>query len=440
MLDRALVHRPEGDAPAAPVNEGSDRSETIFLSPRVIDRAAFEQYAAELRALIEHAAAQTARLQHDAQAAQESTRALAEQSARAREQGEIAARLLKGLSAKSAEVDRQLERAAELAAAAQRIDPGVAASLKALVDAEVDRAARGIAAGLERQTKAAEEVRSVLQGAHEAAVRDVNDHLAPALEAISRRCDQAHHLLDEGTGGKGPGLSELVDRALGAADRAGAAAAALRDLEQQAHEQVRRAGARLDGVTAFMDQLDGARTRLVEETASALAAAEGARRELAHAASDAAQASDPLSQACATAVRAEESLVALLEQTRSAQDAEARTAQEIRLMVERLEAALAALEPWRPVLLGEGSAAGMPQPAKDLIAQVRSELAKDLAAVAQAMQDAAERAVQSPGQLSSDVLAPVQHAGTRVVVRSGAMPSVLSSAAAAPDRHESSSQ
>jgi chromosome segregation ATPase len=95
------------------VRQKSNVIQEVFLSPRVIDREAFNDYSGALRKLIEEAAAQTEALKAAAAEAQAAQQAL--QGASTRHQGRIdaAGKALAAIEHKTAEADRLLQSARE---------------------------------------------------------------------------------------------------------------------------------------------------------------------------------------------------------------------------------------------------------------------------------------------------------------------------------------
>jgi DNA repair exonuclease SbcCD ATPase subunit len=151
----------ETDQPTATSRAKADPAETVFLSPRVIDREAFNDYSASLRRLIEEAAHQAEALKAAAAEAMQAQTALRETAARHQGKADNVTRALAAIDQRLAEADR-------LAQAAEATRKGIEA---ASVNAQSALAARSdeLAARLDSAAVAATEtVRRAEHGSTEA--------------------------------------------------------------------------------------------------------------------------------------------------------------------------------------------------------------------------------------------------------------------------------
>ncbi|MDX2114680.1 MAG: hypothetical protein SFZ24_03540 [Planctomycetota bacterium] len=366
----------------------------LFLSPRVIDRAAFEDFAARLRALIDDAAARGSAVRLASADAEKLHALLTEASRKNAEQVELSARVLKTLAQRTSEVDALLARAADLASAGAQMESRLAAIVDRRV-AELDARA----ADLGRQLAAAhEEHASRLSAAVEAAearvasamerldraratlVQQTETTVFAAEKLLRAQCERAEKLLSAPAG-----LTNNLERIETAARRAETAAQQLAGIHARAESAATQLARSLDGSIAFSDELIAQRQSLDAQTARALEKVHEARKLL-----EPAQAIE--ARAGATADK-------LAEAAARAADAQAKArsiAAEVQRTVGLAADALEMLEPWRAVLLEPSPDGPLPEPIINLIARMRGELAHDLASVATAMQAIAAKAGGPP--------------------------------------------
>jgi chromosome condensin MukBEF ATPase and DNA-binding subunit MukB len=96
--------------------------ERVFLTPRVVDRGAFDEYASQLRDMLAEAATRTDQLRELVASAEETQRTAAESQARQKAQLELISKLLRALNAKSEQVQATLQQIEQRAASTEHFE------------------------------------------------------------------------------------------------------------------------------------------------------------------------------------------------------------------------------------------------------------------------------------------------------------------------------
>ncbi|MBL0926481.1 MAG: hypothetical protein IBJ11_02360 [Phycisphaerales bacterium] len=347
-------------SPGEPIEAPADGK--VFLSPRVVDQAAFDEYAARLRQMLARMTQHAQALAQAVQSAGSAQRQLEEAGGRQKTHLEINTKLLKALNAKVTEVqglagrldehagmERRLEslltsRAAELE---RKLEESVA-RFNEEIDSALATRRQALAAAVQRmdllqrdlETKAAEAVSQTLARLAEEADRTVAE--------LSRRVASSAEMLDHLIGRQAQ-LDASIRQSLESAARAEARFAVQRGLAGQLE-------AATDALRAGVDE---------------------ARRL----------------DAASTSNRAE--LIRGIEQAR------------------QMSASLAA---WRDLLSGQSPDGPLPEPLARITERFRGEISVDLRRVAEAVAKiAAEASAPAP---APDAVSPVvSSAGSTVVVR-----------------------
>jgi chromosome segregation ATPase len=388
-------------AAGAPPTPGPD-SAGVFVSPRIIDRAAFGELSAALRTLIDQAAASAEPLRA---ATEQAARTLAAiQSAADRQQARFdqAERTLASLDGRVRHVEEMLTRATDSAAAVRRFqektDELIAARVAqfaARLDAEVCAGATR-AAAIEHRAEAAAR-----------AVAEKSARAAAALDAgLQRRQAELRALADRARGLAEPGAGGLAD-AVVRGERLAAAAGEAVDRLDQARREAEEASvgmgesllAAADEARRLRDEHEHLRAALEEAVPLCRAAQSlmGARAQELRAAME--PAIDELR------ARADAAAAELRESLAEAQGAGADAAELLvahRSAAAQISGLLGRLEPWRPLLLeGRGGDEGeLPGPITEIIGALRQELARDLGRFAAALHELAARAAAATGDLA----------------------------------------
>jgi len=103
--------------------------ERVFVSPRVVDEQAFNEFSMELRGLIDEVRAVQSELDSSRSAAAETAKELSGSQSKYRQHLELTTKLLKALTAKSAEVEQTLAKLEARSARVEQIEQRIAGSL-----------------------------------------------------------------------------------------------------------------------------------------------------------------------------------------------------------------------------------------------------------------------------------------------------------------------
>ncbi|HBS29245.1 MAG TPA: hypothetical protein DEB06_07290, partial [Phycisphaerales bacterium] len=415
-----------------PVHSGADATEEIFLSPRVIDRAAFESYAERLRGLIADVAAEGAALRTAVEEARRTHEALGESGSKNKETLDLSAKLLRGLTQKTATLEELLARAQDSAGAASRFEQEAERIIGAKVSLLQERIT-GALEEFERRLQAQSEARARESGAmldefraaREMIKKQVDQNVIGSVTALREACERAEALTgvranataDAARKAPTPGsLGDLVHRASEAADKARGAADAFARIESSATDSVQRLTESLAGSVEFTDRVIAQRAEIERSLAQAVERGSEAERTLAERAAEAARVFKPVNEARKAADESAERLRALINQAETLQGGSAAVAGEIRTLVERAEWVIGAIEPWRGVLLEQALDGSLPEPIASLVESIRAEMAVDLSKMAAAMSLIAQRATAA-GALVRASLSRATEA--EVIVRPG---------------------
>lgn len=142
-------HRPALISKPVSLDSGLKKTgERVFVSPRVVDEQAFNEFSMELRGLIDEVRAAQAELDSSRAAASETAKDLSGSQSKYRQHLELTTKLLKALTAKSAEVEQTMTKLDGFASRAEQIERRAAGSL--------DEKMSAFEASLEERLKRAE--------------------------------------------------------------------------------------------------------------------------------------------------------------------------------------------------------------------------------------------------------------------------------------------
>lgn len=354
---------------------GSAGADEIFLSPRVIDRQAFNDFAAQLRALIDDATAKVDALRGATSEAQRTRDNLREVVNANQMKLDMATRTLATIDQKAEQTRRMIESASDVAARVdelrQKADTIITERVGILCQ-RVNDAEQGAFAQVEQvhaelaaASKRADERVSALRGVAERAS-------GPLVEELRELVDCAQSL----TGGDA-GLPSLVRRAEAAGELARQAQQALAQVREEA-EQVRRsladsvatAGPLVDEVGTVQGHLEATvneAVRICQTAQKGMNEQVGAHRR--------------------TVDEQFARLAPLGDEIAGAADAARRAAGDADDASARLATLLSQLEPWRRVILSDEG-----EPIGAAISGVVTELKQEIRGVAGALRSIAERA------------------------------------------------
>jgi ABC-type transporter Mla subunit MlaD len=252
-------------------------AEGVFLSPRVLDRGAFEEYSARLRALLEQVAAQGLALRSSSADAERLVAALRAQFADRSEALESASRLAQSMNERLVEARNILGKAGDLAGLAADFD----ARTQRIIDDKIAAVERRFSEIIERFGKSTQE--RVQQAATQAAAaaeqaraerdetrRMIETIARPATQALTDQVTRAEALVATGAGGLGD-MAQLAQRLGEASIKAELNIAALKGASETAATTVRGLQTSLDAAVEFSDRLVAQNTLASGDIGDALA-------------------------------------------------------------------------------------------------------------------------------------------------------------------------
>jgi len=259
----AMIEKPVRlDAAAKPT---IDR---VFVSPRVVDEQAFQDFSSELRGLLEEVRGVQHELERSGAQAEAAAKTLTGSKDKYRQHLELTTKLLKALSAKSSEAEKTLELLNQRVAQAKEAEHSAASALEAKVS--------GFERSLEERLKRAEEAYEkrlvamesrfeTQRSRFEQILSTLEEHLSERVETHRSAMDT---MISERIGGieaeverRSSGLGETVLTRLEAGIEAAELAAA--NLETKRQEVVDRTGESLDQVLDQLHDACGIATKLV---------------------------------------------------------------------------------------------------------------------------------------------------------------------------------
>lgn len=340
--------------PARAAHPGPD-SAGVFVTPRLLNQAAFDEMAGQLRELVDLAQAATGPLKDAAAGAERTLAQLQAAAAERQTRFEQAETLLRTLDERVRSVEAMLVRATDSAAAVRKFEE------------QTDEAIRAKAAAFEQRLEA------MLAGAA-ARAAEIECRAAVAADTVGARTKTAAELLEAeasraeqllvGTAGGRPGLADLVRRAEGLGGAVGEASAQLASLREQIEQAKGVLGESLVATHEETSRLAGEHERLRVALAETIALCRAAQGVM-----------DSRSEELRAALEPPfEDLQRRADATTAQLRAAAMDAAPLRALLERLE-------PWRGVLLSE-RAGKLPEPIVQVIQETRRELAAVVARVA----------------------------------------------------------
>lgn len=388
---------PELTRPHSNEDPSASVAESVFLSPRVLDRGAFEEYAARLRGLLEQVAAQGLALRSASADAERLVASLRAQFAERSDALESATRLAQSMNARVAEAKEMLGKAGDLTALAADFE----ARTQRIIDEKFASVERRFSEIIERFGKATQErvqhaASSAAAAAEQARVereetrRLIESVARPATEALAAQIRRAETLASEGPDGLAS-IAALAERLTQESSRAELNVVSLRAISDTAGQSVMGLQASLDATVEFSDRLIAQNALAGQEIGAAVATCEQARAQIAQIAQDCRALAEPLLDAEQRAGAAAERAERILSRVEESREGGRQVVLELGETMNRLYQALDALEPWRPVLL-EGSEGDLPAPLAEMVRGVRAEMSRDLAVIAAAMTHVAQRA------------------------------------------------
>jgi len=396
-----------------PASVSGVATEEIFLSPRVIDRSAFESYAARLREMVESAQSQRGELAATITQAAETHKGLMEIGTRNKDHLDLATKLLRSLNQKTGDVEGMLGKAQEIAALAGRFEQEAERVIGAKVSALEKRMAesheafaRQIQNQIDSKSRDLTKNLDEMRAARELIKKQVDQNVVASVTALREACERAELLVGHriSTSKDAPprtptagSLGDLVRKASEAAEKSQSALKEFLGVEQRSEDSIRRLSESLGGSIEFMDSLHKQRTAVIGELNQAIQSSEESQQRLSDRAAEAARVFKPISELRRNAEETAAKLQAMVNEAETVHSGGATVAMEIRHLVERLEEVARRIEPWRPLLLEQTGPLEMPEQVAELIERIRAEVSADLSKMAAAMNLIAVRAASANG-------------------------------------------
>jgi ElaB/YqjD/DUF883 family membrane-anchored ribosome-binding protein len=405
----------------ASVNGSADTTAAgVFLSPRVIDRRAYNELSGELRQLVERSSAErsglVAALDQAGRAAQDLIRRENAQNGNI----ELAARALKALDDRTARVETLLVKVEEQSRLFEQLENRAGN----LIDSKVqmlESRLEAIQSAAASKTEALEErIRRVsreLEQRIEAIRRDAHSIAGPAQEALTGLCQRATAILGREPGSAAPSadgsLGNIVQRAEALTDEVQRVAKTLEDGSERL-ELSRRLAAEL---TVRQQEIEGrteelrtnvernleiVRSRLMQQQTELVersqAVVDGAQEHVQRLEVQAAEARE-------AGARAFNDLRSSIQQSIDAHNTTTLAIKILNTSIDQAKVLSTQLEPWRGLLDGSGSGQ-LPLAIRRMIEGVRGELTSELSSIAGALRSAADKAERAGRTMDTSTKSP----------------------------------
>lgn len=429
--------------------------ESVFLSPRVVDRKAFGELSGELRGLVERAATERATIATTLEQALAASKTAKDAELSQAGNLALAAKALKGLDERIARANKLVEDAGDAAKKLdeleQRAQKMLDAKLAAL-EAQAQLAQAATQARVEALEQRIRDSSREIEQRVDALRRDAGSLVGQNVAALQQNITRAENILSGANA-----LKDLVIRGESVQQGAESVVRRLEDAQAVAKTSRDTLSSLLDELATVMGRVDAQRESLAVEADRVREACKQAgaaidQRLLAaqgialNVGDDARQAADaamleikPRIEAAAREVAAAATdTSAVLNECRDIQnqlnatiakatDAQTTTGASLRLVDKAssdVHALLAALEPWKR-MMDAGDQVEVPAPVRAMFDAVRSDLKGELATIATALRAAATCADRTMNAVDRSI--PAQSISTKIVT-SGAASAMLGTA------------
>lgn len=388
-------------APPPPVRKSAaEAGAEVFLSPRVVDKAAFDDFAAALRDLVDRAATHADPLREVTERAERTLTLIRESASRQQSRLDLALKTLAALEERSAHVERTIQRAADLAEIVERFG---------------DQADHVMTTKL---SEFATRLQSESQGAA-GRIAVLEERLARTEADVARRLDAVIERLGlaserDADGAVSIDLPGLVKRAEVAHSTAAAAAYRLETACGDAEARTGRLAAMAEEATAAAEQARAQHEGLDAELRKSVALCREADEAMRTRADTLrALTETPVAELKARVDDTVETLRATIEHAERSCELGYQVLSRQLTAVGELRSLLSAVEPWRPLLLEHsadrvqlGGPPPLPPQLEEVVAAVRTRLAQDLGTLAGALGTLAAEAGRAAGGLACEPQAP----------------------------------
>ena len=402
----------------SPHHDEPSPADDVFVSPRVVDERAFEDFAGSLREVIREANSSVQGLRQQTESAQQTLETITESAAAFESRLEKTAALVQQFERRAAEVERTLSDAAGKAGQVEQIESRVRRAVDEQLAGLNQRAEQAMAlavAKIEGLTSDLDEriadTRRTIESEVDAPKREIVEiargaraqvdasraEIDDATRTIAAQIDRAVAVIGrapertEGPVSAGS-LLDVVTRAEHTQQTATAAMNELAEIKTSAETMRSTLAADADAATSRLGKAVESAKGIADTADKAVERARTAEQGLDQQAQRVKQTLEmPMQQFRVQAEQMGQGVQMMLQQTEQTRRAGEQTAREAHTLLEKLEQTATRLEPWRAVVLG-GDTDAMPEPIRRLIESVRRELGRDLSTLAGTLSDMGTRA------------------------------------------------
>ncbi|HMN41451.1 MAG TPA: hypothetical protein PKE29_11445 [Phycisphaerales bacterium] len=392
----------------------------VFLSPRVIDRRAYNELAGELRDLVEKSAAERSTLVAALDEAGRASQEFRQREGTQNSNIELAARALRAMDERMSRVETLLARAEAQGKIFEQLEGragGMIQSKVQVLEARLEAVQSAATAKTEALEERIRRASRELEQRIEAIRRDADSIAGPAQEALSGLCQRAGAILGREAGTSAPAsegsLGDIVERAELLAGEVMRVSKTLEDGSERL-EQSRRQAAELtvrqqeiEGRTEELRSnvernLEVVRSRLMQQQLELVSrtqtVVDGAQESVRRLEAQAAEASE-------AGARAFADLRSSIQQSIDAHNTTTLAIKILNTSIDQAKVLSAQLEPWRGLLDSSGTGQ-MPLAIRRMIEGVRGELTTELSSIAGALRSAAEKAERAGRSMDAASRAP----------------------------------
>lgn len=364
-------------------------ADEVFLSPRVVDQVAFEEYGRQLRSLVDALSENAGSLHTSLREAASVRAALETVTSEDRERLASASELLTKLDERATRIEAALAKADKLDEIGKTFEGEADRLLGSRVSELEKRMAQSIASfsrqlqtQLDAHNSESKVLLAKLQTGREQMDQHIEQKVSRTLNALREQCDKAEYLAGRRESGSAKAatgsLAQMIERASEVQLHAKEAIALLDDADEQTNDLHSRIASAIDSASSLVETLTSATDTAQEARASLTLDVDRASRAQRSMETESKRA-EGLARKVALHTKEAKKAEGLLADSRKMAKASSN----------ELRDALASLEPWRKVLLEPTSQAKLPEPIAELVREMRAELGTDLLTMTEAMKQVA---------------------------------------------------
>ena len=403
-------------------------AEEIFLSPRVLDQAAFEEFSTRLTALLDETRRQSTSLAEQVRAAESLRSGVESVGDRARARIEQSTELLTKLNERATAIGALLEKAGQRAEGMQQVETQIDELIESRIVGFEERLEKSVDAAMMKLEQRIE--RAVAQALDQAG--KLGEQLEERIERTAESQREKIQMLDSQLGRIEAQLAKSVRRE----EDADASPATLAEVIERAESLASCLAERLATIETTQNELEQHLARCDEaigESSDRAEAALSRHAELKSAFAQLDQAGaeveEKLNSQMSEAIELLESVGGVLNRARESQSSLAERIEEaVKIrdvadsLLRRLQGAAVTaeslerkLDPWTGLLLeGRSEVGPLPEALQQIVDEFRGEVLRDLSRMASAMSLVAEKGSRSAGQTAQ--VQPSSRS-SRIVVR-----------------------